>query len=325
MVRTTFARVRRAVAGAAVGLCLLAACTEPGAGSIRMATGSTGGTYFPLGGEIAQLWTDHIPNVSVSTQASGASVENLRLLDQGENQLIMATNGTAAGAVEGEDIFATEPLDNPDDIVMLGNIYPEVLQIVASKESGIDSVEDLRGKRVEIGPPGSGTAVTSEHVLEAHGMSTADITAFDSTFEDAARKLGDGQVDAAMSVLAVPASSITQVATNNDVRMVRIDQAGLDKLTKDRPSYTDITIPARTYPAQQEPVRAVSNWATLYTTRDFDERTAYQLVKQLYERSGQIGHDVGAQIERDKAIDSQGPFELHPGAERYYREVGLLD
>ncbi|MUL40158.1 TAXI family TRAP transporter solute-binding subunit [Streptomonospora sp. PA3] len=320
-------RLAGVTAAAAAGVIALAGCGvgDAGAGGeLTMATGSTGGTYYPLGAELAKIWSDNIEGVNVSTQSSGASVENMRLLDQGENELIMAVNGVAASAVQGQADFKEEPLSNPGEVRMLGNVYPEVMQIVATQESGIETIEDLEGKRVDIGPPGSGTAVAAEQILEAYGMSLEDIEVFNSTFEDAASKLSDGQTDAAFAILALPAGSIEQVATTTDVRLVDITGDGLEQLTSDNPSYSPLTIEAGTYSGQEEPAETVTNWATLYTTADLGEDTAYNLVKEMYERAGKIGHDVGSQIKLETALEGQGPIELHPGARRYYEEEGVL-
>lgn len=323
----TTGRLAGVTAATAAGVIALAGCGvgDAGAGGeMTMATGSTGGTYYPLGSEIAQIWSDNIEGVNVGTQSSGASVENMRLLDQGENELVMAINGVAANAVDGAADFSDEPLSNPGDVRMLGNVYPEVLQIVATEESGIETIEDLEGKRVDIGPPGSGTAVAAQQIIEAYGMSMDDMETFNSTFEDASSKLSDGQTDAAFAILALPAGSIEQVATTSDVNLVDITGEGLDTLTSDNPSYSPLTIEAGTYNNQDEAAETVTNWATLYTTADLDEDTAYSLVKEMYERAGEIGHDVGEQVELDTATEGMGAVELHPGAQRYYEEEGAL-
>ena len=135
-------------------------------GFLTMGTGSTGGTYFPLGGAIAGVWSGNSDGLDVSTQASGASVENLQLLQQGEIDLAMAINGTASAALAGEGDFAGQEYD----ITYLGAIYREVNQIVARADAGITTVEDLAGKTVAIGPPGSGTAVFAEALLERAGI-----------------------------------------------------------------------------------------------------------------------------------------------------------
>lgn len=332
----TARRFAAVTAVAAAGVIAAAGCgggSVPGAGGgdeevtggdLTLATGSTGGTYYPLGGEIAQIWSNNIDDVSVSTQATGASVENMRLLDGDEADIVMAINGVAGDAVNSENDFADDPIENGDDVFMLGNVYPEVLQIVATEESGIETVEDLEGKRVDVGPPGSGTALAAEAVLEAYGISMDDIEPFNSTFEDAATKLGDGQTDAAFAVLAVPAGSIEQVATTNDIRLVQFGGDGLEQLQEDNPSYSTLDIPADTYNGQDEEVTTVTNWATLYVRGSMSDDLAYNLTKEMYERAGEIGHDVGEQVQLDTALEGQGAVDLHPGAERFYEEEGAL-
>nr|AGO97140.1 TRAP transporter [Streptomyces sp. CNT-179] len=303
---------------------------------LQLATGSTGGTYYPLGGEIAQLWSDNIEDVEVSTFATGASVQNLRSLegetedDEGtqadQSQLIMAVNGVAMQARESAGPFADQPLGSPDDIRALGNIYPEVMQVVVGADSDIESIADLEGMNVEIGPPGSGTEVAARQILEAYGLDPeSDINAYDSTFGDAATALGDGTVDAAFGILSVPAAGIVQVSASNEVRLLPIDGAESESLIADDPSYSPLTIDGGTYNGQDEDVVTLTQWATLYTTSALDEQLAYDLVRVMYEEAGEIGHDVGGQVQLDTAIDGLGDIELHPGAERFYQEQGLLD
>ncbi|WP_116244177.1 TAXI family TRAP transporter solute-binding subunit [Nocardiopsis sp. FIRDI 009] len=339
--------IRASVAIAAAGVVALSACAAPedveGPGGedsatefLQLATGSTGGTYYPLGGEIAQLWTDNIEGVDVSTFATGASVQNLRSLegetedDEGaqvdQSQLIMAVNGVAMQAQASEGPFADQPLGSPGDIRALGNIYPEVMQVVVSADSDIESIADLEGRNVEIGPPGSGTEVAARQILEAYGLDPdEDINAYDSTFGDAATALGDGQVDAAFGILSVPAGGILEVSASNDVRLLPIDGSEAEGLMEADPSYSPLTIEGGTYNGQDEDVVTLTQWATLYTTSALDEQLAYDLVRVMYEEADSIGHDVGSQVLLDTAIDGLGSMELHPGAERYYQEQGILD
>lgn len=336
---TTWAR---SAAVLAAGALLLAACGEGGGGgggvpgddgggvpggggdssNLTMATGSTGGTYFPLGGEIAQLWSNEIDGVKVTTQASGASVENVRLLESGEAELILAMNGSANQAKDGTGEFEDGAVK---DLVALGNVYAEMLQIVATKGSGIESIEDMKGKRVVVGPPGSGTEVAARQILGYYGLDPeTDIKPSQDTFSDAATKLRDGSTDAAFAALSLPAASIQEVATGNPITMVDISGEGLTKLLEEEPSFTEAEIPGGTYNGQDDAVTTVTNWATLYAKPDLDEETAYQLVKTMYDKSGDLEHEVAKQITLDTALEGLGSIELHPGAERYFKEKGAL-
>ncbi|RNL86181.1 TAXI family TRAP transporter solute-binding subunit [Halostreptopolyspora alba] len=325
---STGARSRRLLcvfAVTAAGAVALAGCNASGGNNLTLATGSTGGTYYPLGGEIAQLWSNNIEDVNVSTQASGASVENMQLLDQGENEVVMAINGVAASAVESTGDFEDESLSEPGEVRMLGNVYGEVLQLVATEESGIESVEDLEGHRVDVGPAGSGTEVAARQVLDAYGLGSGDIEEDQSDFGDAANKLSDGQLDAAFAILAAPAASIQEVATSTDITLVDISGEPAEQLMADDESYGSLEIEGGTYEGVDESATTLTNWATMYVKSDMDEDLAYNLTKEMYEGADDIEHDVGEQVQLDTAIDSPGPVELHPGAERYYEEEGELD
>jgi hypothetical protein len=326
--------LRAVVPAALAALALTTACAPDGDGNgddpgdsgvvsdMRLATGSTGGTYFPLGGGMAQVWTNEIEGLRVSTQATGASVENLRLLQAGEVELIMAVNGVAVDAYNGVNTFEGEE----HDFVALGNVYGEVMQVIARADAGVETIEDLAGKRIQLGPPGSGTEVAARNILESHGINPdSDITAFNDTFADAAEQLRDGSVDAAFAILALPAASIIDVATATDIVLVDIVGDTLDQMLADDPSLTAIEVPAGTYPGQDEVAQWVTNWATLYAQPGLDADQVYQLVRVLYEQMNPetVGNAVAAEIKLETAIDGLGGIPLHPGAASYYEEQGV--
>lgn len=322
----------RAVAPAAIAVLMLAsACAtdengvaEGGAlADMRLATGSTGGTYFPLGGGMANVWTNQIEGLRVSVQASGASVENLRLLQGGEVELIMAVNGVAVDAMNNRGTFADDP---EFDFVAVGNIYREVTQIVARADAGVATIEDLAGKRVQIGPVGSGTEVAARNILLAHGIDPdSDITVFQDSFGDAADQLRDGTVDAAFGILALPAASIIDVATATDVVLVDIVGDVLNEMLASDPSLSPVEVPAGTYPGQDQVAHWVTNWATLYAAPGLDDDQVYQLLEVMYgEMSPEtVGNAVAAELQLATAIDGLGGIPLHPGAARYYQDQGI--
>jgi uncharacterized protein len=352
MIRTTrtAARPLRLVAAMAVGALLLAACNgddngveiddngddvgeepddddEAAEGDrpdfLTLATGSTGGTYFPLGGAMAGVWNDNIDDLRVSTQSSGASVDNLQLLDAGEVELIMAVNGVAADAMAGEGDF-----EEALDFAFLGNIYGEVMQVVAGAGSGIESIADMEGATVAIGPPGSGTEVIARQMLEAAGLDPdSDIDARQESFGDAADGLRDGQIDAVFAILALPAGSIEDVATGTDLTFVSIDDDLVQTLLDGDETLSELVVEPDTYPGQDEEVTWVTNWATLYAPSDLHEDVVYDLVRVLYEENETIAeaHDVGSQIQIDTALDGRAGIPIHPGAQRYFDEVGAED
>ncbi len=301
-----------------------AEAAEDGAGEmpafLTMATGSTGGTYFPLGGAIAGVWSGNIDGLDVSTQASGASVENLQLLAQGEVQLIMSINGTAADAYAGTGEFEGEE----HDVTFVGNVYREVNQIVARADAGITTVEDLEGKTVAIGPPGSGTALFAEALLDRAGIELGE--ARQETFGEAADLLRDGAIDASFGVLALPAGSLEEVARATDLVLVSLEGDLLEQTLSDDPTLSEVQYEPGTYTGIDEPATLVTNWASLYTTSDLHEDAVYELVRVLYEHNDEIAaaHAVGSEIQLETALEGIGDIPIHPGAQRYYEEAGAL-
>ena len=293
--------------------------------NLLMATGGTGGTYYPLGGGMANVWNDKIEGLNVTVQSTGASVENIRLLSKGEADLAMAMNGPAIRAVKGEGEWEGNPVDN---IAAVGVIYPEVMQVVALKDSGIKTIADLKGKRVSIGPPGSGTASAALKILEAYGIDPEkDIEKFQDTFADAARKLKDGNLDAAFAVLAVPAANIVDITTAKPITIVDIEGEALNKLLEMAPAFSPYEIPAGTYEGQDEPAKTVSQWAVLYVRKDLPDDLVYNLTKVMYEKTDEIAaaHARGNQITIENATKGIEPVPFHPGAVKYYKEKGLMN
>lgn len=323
-------RTLRLAAAVAAGAMLLAACNGEDEAAddngdaaadrvfLTMATGSTGGTYFPLGGAMAGVWNDNLDEVRVNTQSSGASVENLRLLQGGEVDMVLAVNGVAADAIAGEGEFDGEDYD----FVTVGNIYGEVTQIVATEESGITTIADLEGKRVALGPPGSGTEVIARFILEAQGIDPEnDIEAFNDTFGEASDGLRDGRLDAAFGILALPAGSIEEVANSVDITIVSIEGELMDTLLDTDPTLSALDIPAGTYSGQDADAVTVTNWATLYAPADLDEDLVYDLTRVLYTENEAIANAVavGEQIQFDTALDGNS-IDVHPGAQRFFDE-----
>ncbi|GAX91041.1 TAXI family TRAP transporter solute-binding subunit [Effusibacillus lacus] len=293
---------------------------KTGAKEYLFATGGTGGTYYPLGGAIANVWNQRINELHVTVQSTGASVENMKLLGNKETELAMAINSIAHDAYNGKGAF-TKPIKN---FRAVGVIYPEVIQIVTPKNSSIKSLEDLKGKRVSTGPAGSGTAVAAEQILEAYGIKLSELKVFQDTFTDAATKLKDGNLDAAFAILSVPAANIEDIATSKDVRILPVTGQGLETLKRNHPFYTDYVIPANTYKGQSEDVRTVSMQAVLYAREDLPEDIVYQITKTMYEQKDEIakGYAIGKQISLEKAL-SGITVPLHSGAEKFYKEKGM--
>lgn len=298
------------------------AATEGKPVQMFLLTGSTGGTYYPLGGAMANVWNKHLAGkVQVTAQPSGASVENLKRIGKGDAQLGMSMNNIAEDAWKGQTAaFKDAPIKS---FRAIGVIYPEVYQGIVAADSPINSVADMKGKKVAIGPVGSGTAVISKAIFAELGLKDADYRPEYAGFGDAASKFKDGQIDANFGVLSVPAAAIQDVATVRKIKMVEFKGADFTKLKSKYPFLSQYVIPANTY-GNAQPAYTVSMQAALYCKADLPEQLVYELTKTFYEKSAEVGaaHAAGKSISLKTALDGI-TTPLHPGAIKYYKEKNV--
>lgn len=287
-----------------------------------MGTGSSGGTYFALGGAMANAINNKLADkqITITAQSTGASVENLNLINAGEMDLGIAMNNVAANAFEGTGAF-TAPVTN---VKSIGVVYNEVYQIVANAETvkGAKNVEDLKGLKIAVGPAGSGTVGLSQMVFEAAGLDIdKDIQRQSDSFGDAATKMQDGHIDAACNVLAVPASAIVEMTTSMKLAYIDISDEILATLP---PYFTRKVIPAGTYPDMTEDCNTITCKAALYCSADLDEETVYQITKAFYESGDEIAaaHATGKEVQLEGCLDGI-TTPIHPGAARYFKEMGI--
>ncbi|MCD6167955.1 MAG: TAXI family TRAP transporter solute-binding subunit [Caldisericia bacterium] len=292
-----------------------------------IATGGTGGTYFPVGGAIAQVVSNFADydNVDVvaTAQTSGASVANCNLIGKHEIESAFAQNNVVYWAYTGTEIFKDkEPIKN---LRVIASLYPETIQIVALKKSGIKTVEDLKGKKVAVGDVGSGTEVDARTILNLHGITYDDIDEQYMSFSEATDALKDERIDAAFVTAGYPTSSIVSLATTKDIVLVNITPEMVQKLVKEVPYYAPATIPAGTYKGQDEDVTTVTCLAQWVCDADLDEDLVYNVTKALWEHRDFVEkvHAKGKDITLETALDGVA-IPLHPGAEKYYKEKGLI-
>lgn len=289
---------------------------------VNIATGGTGGVYYPLGGAMAKVYNDKLDNISANSQSTGASTENVGLILDDEAEIAFIQNDITYYAAEGIEMFEDEGAT--DDLRGMAIWYPEVIQIVASKSSGITSVEDLKGKRVAVGAPGSGTEANARQILEAHGITYDDIKADTLSFADAASNLQDGNVDAAFVTAGLPTAAIVELTTSTDVVVIPITSAKVSELNGKYPFYTEVKIEAGTYKDQDEDITTTAVMAMLVVNKDMDEDLAYELTKAMFENKDIIDetHDRGKDLQLETALEGM-PIELHPGSAKYYDEKGI--
>lgn len=293
--------------------------------NLTMGTGSVGGVYYPLGGEMANLFKDNIDveGFDASSVESGASVENIAKIQSGDFQLGIAQNTTMLNAVEGTADFEGKDVGN---VGVIGSLYPEALQVVTLDSTGIESIEDLKGKKVAVGPPGGATREAAEMVLSAYGIEEGDYEAFEEGFGDAKSKLQNNTIDASFAVVGVPSSTTDELeAATKEVKFLNIEGDALDEVVANS-QYEAYTVEPGTYEWQEEPVETITAMALLLgSTSQVSEDLAYEMTKTLFENSGDMSIAQAKLITKDSALTGAQDLPLHPGAEKYFEEEGLLE
>ena len=297
-----------------------AAESVPVTGKMTMGTGGTSGTYYAFGGVLAQYIKNYggIDVTVVSTDGSKADIQGI---DAGDYQLGTVQSDVMAYAWDGTKAFADDGAVN--SIRVIGGLYAETVQLVTMNPD-IKSPADLAGKAVSIGAPGSGVYFNAMDVLESAGLSESDIKAQYLSFADSAEGLKDGKIDAAFIVAGAPTPAITELMTTNDAYLVPIEGEYAEKIMADCPYYTELAIPAGTYPKQEEDINTVTVKATLIVSADASEDDVYNITKAVYDNAEAISgeHAKGAELSVENATTGMtAPF--HAGAAKYFAEQGV--
>jgi TRAP transporter TAXI family solute receptor len=320
-------RQMKAVFGAAMGLGLglglgLAASAPLKAQEfINVLTGGTSGVYYPLGVALSEIYAANMEGVRTQVQATKASVENLNLLQAKRGEVAFSLGDSVAFAWEGNaEAGFNAPLDQ---LRAIAAIYPNYVQIVASAESGIKTLEDLRGKRVSVGAPKSGTELNARTILEAAGMSYADLGQVEYLpFAESAELVKNRQLDATLQSAGLGVASLKDLANALPMVVVEIPAAVIEKIGA---PYVASMVPAGTYDGQGADVSTAAIGNILVTHAGVSEERVYEMTKSMFENLDDMvaAHAAARDIAADKALNGLS-IPLHPGAERYYREAGLM-
>lgn len=287
---------------------------------ISMLTGGTSGTYYPLGGEMATIIKEET-GIQTDAQSSNASADNVIALQEGEAEIAFAQTDVIAFAKEGINAFEDNPVDN---VLAIGSLYPETVQIVTTKDSGITSVDDLAGKTVSVGAPGSGTYINAEQILEVYDMTMDDIKAQHLDFDESTGGIQDGNIDAAFITAGWPTGAVEGLGATTDVSIVPMEQDKIDAIVEKYPYYAEDTIPAGEYSGIDEDVDTVAVLAMLAVVDDLSEDAVYEITKAIYENAESITHKKGEFITPEGGVEGIG-VDFHPGAEKYFKEAGVLE
>jgi hypothetical protein len=290
----------------------------------RIGTGGTAGTYYPVGGMIANAVSQ--PGKIVATaQATNGSVANVNGVAGGALESGFSQSDVATWAYTGTGVYEGKP--KVTDLRMIANLYPESIHLVVKKGSGIKSVSDLKGKRVALDEPGSGTLVNARIVLAAYGVKESDIKPEYIKPNQAGDKLKDGALDAFFFVGGAPAGAIAELASSGTgIELVPLSGPQADALRRTNPYLAVDTIAAGTY-KDVPAVQTMAMGAQWVTSAKADTETVYQITKALFGKAAQdtlaAGHAKGKFITKENAVKGVGiPF--HPGAEKFYKDAGLL-
>jgi TRAP transporter TAXI family solute receptor len=330
----------RALALAMAAVAVLGSAADAGAQDakiFRIGTAGTAGTYFQIGGAIAGAISSPpgspectrpgscgVPGLVAIGQATQGSIENVQLLARGQIESAFVQADVAHWAYTGREMFRGAP--PIEGLRAIAALFPEAVHLVAAADGPVRSLADLKGRKVGLGEPESGTLADARLVLAAAGLKEQQITAYYYRLAQATAALRDGSLDAFFQVGAPPVPGIAELAAAMPVRLLPIPPATATSLRTQHRFFADATIPAGAYPGIDEETPTLAIRALWVTTADQPEPLIYAITRALWQESTrkvlQARHPAGAEITLDRALDGLG-IPLHPGAERFYREAGL--
>ncbi|WP_075983501.1 TAXI family TRAP transporter solute-binding subunit [Bacillus massilinigeriensis] len=284
---------------------------------ISILTGGTGGTYYPLGGSFAEIIKDET-GIDANAETTGASAENMTTIKKGDGEIAFSQTDIASYATEGKLMFEGNKVDN---VKAIATLYPETIQIVTTKKTGIKSVEDLKGKKVSVGAPGSGTNPNAEQILEVHGMTFDDIKKQDLSFDESTQGIQDGTIDAAFVTAGTPTGAVESLSATEDIVIIPIEQDKIDALIAKYPYYVKDEVASGTY-GLKEAVPTVAVQAMLVAKSDLSDQVVYDITKAIFENLDKVTHAKGKLIKVENALNGVG-IDVHPGAQKYFDEKGV--
>lgn len=278
-------------------------------------TGSQSGTYYPLGGMFAKIWSENIDDFDMRAEVTAASVENT---------IKVSTNKQLAGIAMGNVVLqahqGTKPFPRKMDVSVLFALYPNVVQFIVPADSDIKSIKDLKGKRISLGAPGSGTRVSSTNILAALGINEDDIDAQSLNYTATTNAISAGQIDAGAIVGSIGVGAITELAFTHNIRILSFTPEELKTVTASNPSYQGIDVPADSY-KNVNAFSAPAVWNVLVVNKNLDTDLAYKMTKVAFDNMKEINQVIS--VTRFTTLENMNKLsgiELHPGALKYLNE-----
>lgn len=295
---------------------------ENGNYQVIMTTAGTSGTFYAVGAAIAQNLNNNAEGIDITNQASGGSVENIRLLDRNEVHFAIVGGDSAVGAYNGTHEFE----GNPKDDMLRGilNMYSQPLSLVVLEDSGIESFSDLKGKRVAVGAPGSGSELKSREVLEVLGLPYDEgVKQQYLSFADAVEGMKDNQIDAAFIWAGVPAPAVQELGSARDIKIIHFTQEEVDKISESNPSIFGHIIKGGAYKQEPEDFLTLAINTQIVTRADVPDELVYTFLEGFFNSLDEIKltHEALSEISLENA--DKEIVEIHPGAKKYYEEVRI--
>lgn len=280
-----------------------------------IATGGSSGPYNVIATTLTEAYSDEL-GINSKTQTTGASVENMNLLKDEKVEMAFVMSDALTQGLEGTENF-DEPIDNVEHVATL---YPNFVQVVTTEDSGIDTLDDLKGKRVAVGDQNSGVEVNAKELLEGHDITYDDIDVDYLGYEEAAEGIQSGQIDAAFLTSGLPNSSVMELSESIDLKLVTIEKDKVEEIAEDKDYFISEEIPEGTYD-NDEPIETAAIMNALVVRSDLSEGDVYQLTKTLFDNLDELenSHQAAGDINVDDAQENV-VAPIHPGAEKYYDE-----
>jgi len=293
--------------------------------AISMVTGGTAGTYFPVGGAICEVINEALPDIEVTALTGNASVANINLIWKHEIESGLTQNNIADWAYNSSKLYkGKEPVKN---LRAIASLFPETMHIVAQKSANISKIDDMRGKKISVSSPGSGGEADIKAILGALGITFNDFNAVNLDQATSAQYMKDKLLDAFWTTIGYPGSSVIDIAQKREINLVPFSDEEIEKVIKEYPYYVKSIIPGGTYKGVDEDTQTLSVMAIWVVDADVDEEVIYQVTKALWNNVNlariHLAHAKAKNITLETALDGIS-IPLHPGAEKFYKEVGLI-
>jgi TRAP transporter TAXI family solute receptor len=292
--------------------------------NISIATGGTGGVYYPLGGGMANVLTKYVPGYAATARVTGGSVDNLKLIGSQQSEVALVMVDAALDALKGEDKFK----GNPVEVRTLMVLYPNRMHVVSVEGRGIEKMSDLKGKRVSTGSPGSATEVMAFRVIEAAGLDKdKDMRRERLGVAESTNAIKDGKIDAYFWVGGLPTAGVTDLAASPGIKLKLVDHSEVvDKMNaKYGGIYSAGVIPAKTYPGQDKDNSITIVQNILVANAKMPDKVAYDIVKTLFDKRDELVavHGEAKSITLENQSSKNSPIPWHPGATKYFTEKGV--